>query len=158
MTSAPAADLEGDDAMARAVRDIAPFGVTMDSMAVGKQSRSLFLLPKTDPPDAFERLHATVASVVPGSSRGISNPHIGLGSFSSVDECERYCESYERVWEPLAFEVRHLFLVELRDGPEQPWTVTAVFPLAGVPDDEEPFLRVGRRTQFSENPQQQART
>lgn len=119
-------------------------------MTVGMQSSSLFLVPETQPPCALQTIHAASSAVVPGKTSEMSRPHIGLGKFRDNQECEQYRQEYEKSWEPIEFSVRHLFILELRGGPEEPWTVTAALPLAGVPEREEPVMRVGSRTVLSD--------
>jgi hypothetical protein len=148
LPSAPAAHLDGARDIQRALASVEPFDVSLNSMVVGTRSCSLFLVPETHPANSFEHAHKAVAKVAPRCT-DMSLPHIGLGHFTSIDDCERHREKYMKTWEPVKFTVRHLFILELRDGPDAPWTVAAALPLAGVPEDEEPVLRVGCQATLS---------
>lgn len=132
----------------KVLRAVPPFALDVDELGVFPGSPNLMLHCKSTPSKSLEGLQATLAGAVP-QSRYKFEAHIGLGHFGSEANAKAHQADLQKTWQPLRFEVRHVFVLQLQ-APDEPWTVVGAIPLSGVPEDEAPELSLGSRTSLEE--------
>eukprot|EP01012_Entosiphon_sulcatum_P015070 TRINITY_DN20088_c0_g1_i1.p1 TRINITY_DN20088_c0_g1~~TRINITY_DN20088_c0_g1_i1.p1 ORF type:complete len:340 (-),score=35.18 TRINITY_DN20088_c0_g1_i1:2-994(-) len=84
----------------------------------------LFVEPKTDPPDALQKLADTMLASFPQCDdtfhkRGSGNkfqPHISLGKFNSLEKCMELISNLRTVWKPVEFLVSEIYLLARTGG------------------------------------------
>lgn len=135
-------------ALASALASVEPFDVHVGEVKVFPESANIVLEAESHPAAAFKELEAVLAGSLPQRTYK-SVPHIGLGHFGKHDKAKDNLDGYKEAWAPISFSVRHVFVLELVEK-DEPWTVAAAIPLAGVPDGETPALAIGSRTCLDE--------
>lgn len=77
------------------------------------------------------------------------SPVIELGFLRDAKQARQLQTAYQNNWRPVAFDVRHLFVVE-RASTADPWTVTCTIPLRGVAPGEPASVPVGTSSECPE--------
>jgi 2'-5' RNA ligase len=123
-------------ALVAACASAAPFPVTLGEFRLfrhGSGRCTLWLAP--EPVEALRRLQAALQAAFPdcddlGRFPAGFTPHLGVGQFPSLRECERVREELQAGWSPLTFSLAEVAL--LARGEHSPFVVARLIPLAAA--------------------------
>lgn len=112
----------------------APFAVMLAEFRIFQHSSrkaTLWLAP--EPKEELVRLQAPLQAVFPGCddlSRFVAGftPHLSVGQARSADEAEQLRDAWQRLWEPIRFELSSLAV--LRRQRDTPFEVETLIELA----------------------------
>jgi 2'-5' RNA ligase/uncharacterized protein (UPF0248 family) len=125
--------------IAEALRDVAPFEVTLDELRrfQHRESRTVWLRPRSEPQGALEALQAKLEALFPQCSEQSTvsasgfTPHLSIAQIHGSDNVEALLSEWQRIV-PITFPVRAIQLISRRA--EEPFAVRHVIPL-GQADD-----------------------
>lgn len=131
-----AAFAEATGILTEALRDVAPFDVTLDELRrfEHRASATAWLHPRSEPPGAVESLQARVEGLFPQCTEQSSvsasgfTPHLSIAQIHGGD-AEPLLSEWGRIL-PITFPVRSIQLISRRE--DEPFAVRHAVPLGGM--------------------------